>query len=254
MLSNVKRVRDGERLRLGDSAWSIAIESRGERGECEVSVVPPAPATLVLEKVGRTPLPPYIRRDADSPPSAQIDDADRYQTVFAQSPGAVAAPTAGLHFTEALLSRISAGGAAFADVTLHVGLGTFQPVVVDDLAAHEMHSEWYDMTAEAAARIHAARQRGGRSIAIGTTSVRVLETVGAQGELQASNGWTNLLIYPPYTFRMTDALLTNFHLPGSTLLALVAAFAGYDLTMAAYAEAVREGYRFFSYGDAMLIL
>lgn len=254
MLSNVKRVRDGEALRLGESAWSISIVSRGERGECEVAVEPAGAASEVLAAVGRTPLPPYIRRDADSSGADVRTDVERYQTVFAQTPGAVAAPTAGLHFTTALMDSLAAKGVTFSDVTLHVGLGTFQPVVVENLAEHEMHSEWYDMTQGAAERIRNARAGGGRSIAIGTTSVRVLETIASGGELRAASGWTNLLIYPPYAFRATDALLTNFHLPGSTLLALVAAFAGHELTMATYAEAVREAYRFFSYGDAMLIV
>lgn len=254
MLGNVKRVRDGERLRLGDSSWTIAIKSRGERGECEVIVDPPDAATDVLTHVGKPPLPPYIRRDEKTPASTHADDVTHYQTVFAKTPGAVAAPTAGLHFTPALLDDIESRGVAFADVTLHVGLGTFQPVVVDNLADHDMHSEWYDLTDDDAGRIRTARADGGRTIAIGTTSVRVLETVAATGELRAARGWTNLLIYPPYEFRATDALLTNFHLPGSTLLALVSAFAGHDLTMAVYADAVKEKYRFFSYGDAMLIL
>lgn len=254
ILSNVKRVRDGERLRLGDSRWSIFIIARGERGECEVGVEPAASAPQILEQVGTTPLPPYIRRDAEASDAATIDDVDRYQTIFARTPGAVAAPTAGLHFTPALMDRIGAKGVSFADVTLHVGLGTFQPVIVDDLADHDMHGEWYEMNDATAEQIRAARASGGRSVAVGTTSVRVLETIAASGELRSGHGWTHLLIYPPYEFRATDALLTNFHLPGSTLLALVSAFAGYELIMAAYAEAVRERYRFFSYGDAMLIL
>lgn len=254
LLSNVRRVRDGEQLQLGTSGWHMAIASRGERGECEVVVDPPDAATDVLAQVGRTPLPPYIRRDDDDSDERRAEDVSRYQTVFAQAPGAVAAPTAGLHFTAELMKTIAAKGVGFADVTLHVGLGTFQPVVVEDLADHDMHSEWYEMTSAAAARIRESRSSGGRSVAIGTTSVRVLESVAANGELAAASGWTKLLIYPPYGFRATDALLTNFHLPGSTLLALVSAFCGYELTMSAYAEAVREKYRFFSYGDAMLIV
>lgn len=254
LLSNVRRVRDGEPLRLGESAWHIAIASRGERGECEVTVDPPDAATDVLARVGRTPLPPYIRRDGDAAEERREEDVARYQTVFAEIPGAVAAPTAGLHFTRKLMDRVGAMGVGLADVTLHVGLGTFQPVVVEDLADHDMHSEWYEMTSSTADRIRSARAAGGRSVAVGTTSVRVLESVAAKGELSAASGWTKLLIYPPYAFRATDALLTNFHLPGSTLLALVSAFCGYELTMAAYGEAVRAKYRFFSYGDAMLIV
>jgi len=254
LLANTRRVRDGEWLRLGSSDWRIAIASRGERGACEVVVEPPDAATDVLGRVGETPLPPYIRRDDETPADQRGEDVARYQTVFAKTPGAVAAPTAGLHFTPELMARIADRGVAFADVTLHVGLGTFQPVEVEDLADHDMHSEWYEITQAAADRINTASSGGGRRIAIGTTSVRVLESVAATGELNAASGWTQLLIYPPYEFRATDALLTNFHLPGSTLLALVSAFAGYDLMMAVYAEAVREKYRFFSYGDAMLIV
>lgn len=254
MLSNVKRIRDGERLRMGTSSWRMAIASRGARGECEITVDPPDAATDVLGRIGTTPLPPYIRRDGDASDEQLSEDVDRYQTVFAKTPGAVAAPTAGLHFTPGLMEQLDRRGAVFADVTLHVGLGTFQPVVVDDLADHDMHGEWYELSDSAANAINAAGNAGSRRIAIGTTSVRVLETVAASGSLCGASGWTNLLIYPPYEFQATDGLLTNFHLPGSTLLALVAAFAGYELTMAIYAEAVRQRYRFFSYGDAMLIL
>lgn len=181
-------------------------------------------------------------------------DRDRYQTVYAREPGAIAAPTAGMHFTKDLLEEIRARGIAVAEVVLHVGLGTFQPVEVSDLADHRMHSEQYGLSSSSAAAIRHARSRGGRIIAVGTTSVRVLESCVEDGELRAGSGWTDLLIYPPYEFRAVDVLLTNFHLPGSTLLALVCAFAGRDAILAAYRTAVAEGYRFYSYGDAMLIL
>jgi S-adenosylmethionine:tRNA ribosyltransferase-isomerase len=254
LLSNTRRVRDGEWLQMDGGPWRIAIESRGERGECTVRVDPPAAATVVLEAVGETPLPPYIRRDDETKDAVRAEDRSRYQTVFAQSPGAVAAPTAGLHFTPELLSAIESRGVAMADVTLHVGMGTFQPIEVDNLRDHVMHREWYELTDGAAATIARTREQGGRIVAVGTTSVRVLESVAAVTTIQAASGWTDILIYPPYSFGATDALLTNFHLPGSTLLALVCAFAGRDLTLAAYADAVRERYRFFSYGDAMLIM
>ncbi len=193
-----------------------------------------------------------IREDGDAAISRA--DRDRYQTVYPREPGAIPAPTAGRPFTKDLLEEIRARGVAVAEVVLHVGLGTFQPVEVSDLADHRMHSERYDLPSASAVAICHARSRGGRIIAVGTTSVRVLESCIADGELRAGGGWTDLLIYPPYDFRAVDALLTNFHLPGSTLLALVCAFAGRDAILAAYQTAVAEGYRFYSYGDAMLIL
>ncbi|RMF80996.1 MAG: S-adenosylmethionine:tRNA ribosyltransferase-isomerase, partial [Planctomycetota bacterium] len=176
-----------------------------------------------------------------------------YQTVYARTPGAVAAPTAGLHFTQALLDRLSAGGVLTADVTLHVGLGTFAPIDVEELSEHRMHREWYEIDATAAETIRSARAGGGRVIAVGTTSARVLESQPDATPAPAS-GWTDLFIYPPFAFRHLDALVTNFHLPGSTLLALVMAFAGIEQTRAAYAEAIARRYRFYSYGDAMLIV
>jgi len=253
LLTGARRVRDGEWLRLEGGPWRIAIEARGDRGECVVRVDPPDPAIAVLDVAGETPLPPYIRRAADTPATLRDEDRARYQTVFARTPGAVAAPTAGLHFTPPLFSALRERGVSVADVTLHVGLGTFRPVEVDDLRDHVMHREWYELPPAAAKTIQAARERGRRIVAVGTTSVRVLETVARSGPLDAASGWTDIFIHPRFEFRATDVLLTNFHLPGSTLLALVCAFAGRDLTLAAYAEAVRERYRFFSYGDAMLI-
>jgi S-adenosylmethionine:tRNA ribosyltransferase-isomerase len=174
--------------------------------------------------------------------------------VFAASVGAVAAPTAGLHFTQRLLAELRGAGVSVAEVTLHVGLGTFAPVEVDDLNDHRMHAEWFDLPAATVEQVQAARQAGGRIVAVGTTSVRVLESrADEDGRLAAGSGWTCLLIQPPYRFRVVDALLTNFHLPRSTLLALVCAFAGRDCVMQAYRAAIERGYRFYSYGDAMLI-
>ncbi len=207
----------------------------------------PAGPRELMVRHGTTPLPPYIRRAADPA------DRERYQTVFAREDGSVAAPTAGLHFTGEILAAIRGRGVHLAEVLLHVGPGTFKPVDSGDLSAHAMHPEWYDVPAATAAAVAAARAEGRRVFAVGTTTARTLETAGAAGAVQAGSGWTSLFIHPPYRFRVVDGLLTNFHLPRSTLLMLVAAFAGHAPTMAAYAEAVRERYRFYSYGDAMLI-
>jgi S-adenosylmethionine:tRNA ribosyltransferase-isomerase len=202
-----------------------------------------------IERFGHIPLPPYI----DRPDAAA--DAERYQTVFAREAGSAAAPTAGLHFTDALLARIEARGAARAEVLLHVGAGTFKPVEVDDPAQHVMHEEWYSVSREASAAIAERRAAGGRVWAVGTTSVRTLESAAdADGVVRAGSGETRIFIRPPYRFRAVDRVVTNFHLPRSTLIMLVAAFAGYDLTMRAYRAAVDAGYRFYSYGDAMAVV
>ena len=201
----------------------------------------------VLDRYGRLPLPPYI---AHAPDAA---DETRYQTVYADQPGAVAAPTAGLHFDEAMLERLDAMGVTRATVTLHVGAGTFQPVRVENIAEHRMHSERFFIPEATVAAIREARTHGGRILAVGTTSLRALESAARDGELQAGEGDTNLFITPGYRFQVVERLLTNFHLPKSTLLMLVSAFGGYDNLRAAYAHAVAERYRFFSYGDAMLI-
>lgn len=202
-----------------------------------------------IERHGHIPLPPYIHR-ADA-----AGDAERYQTVYAREAGSVAAPTAGLHFTPDLFDALTARGVQLADVVLHVGAGTFKPVEVDDVTRHVMHEEWYQLSAATAAQLNTARHAGARLWAVGTTSVRTLESnVDPAGRFHAAEGETSIFIYPPYTFRAVDRLVTNFHLPRSTLLMLVAAFAGYELIMDAYRTAVREGYRFYSYGDAMVIL
>jgi len=200
-----------------------------------------------LQHAGRLPLPPYIQRAADT------DDDARYQTVFARETGAVAAPTAGLHFDETLLDGLRARGIDSGHVTLHVGAGTFQPVRVDDLAEHRMHSEWLNVGAHLVEQVRATRARGGRVIAVGTTVVRALESAQRDGVLQPFAGETSIFILPGYRIRSVDALLTNFHLPESTLLMLVSAFAGRERIRAAYAHAIAERYRFFSYGDAMLL-
>lgn len=200
-----------------------------------------------LEHYGHMPLPPYITRaDKD-------EDKTRYQTVYCERPGAVAAPTAGLHFDEPLLTAIKAKGAELGFVTLHVGAGTFKPVQVDNIAEHTMHSEWYEVSPGLVAQVEQTRKRGGRVVAIGTTSVRCLESASQAGKLQAQTGETDIFITPGYSFQQVDLLLTNFHLPESTLIMLVSAFAGYDITMKAYQHAIEQSYRFFSYGDAMLV-
>jgi S-adenosylmethionine:tRNA ribosyltransferase-isomerase len=206
------------------------------------------PIDQAIERYGHVPLPPYIER-----PDA-VEDAERYQTVFAREAGSVAAPTAGLHFTPELLEAIESRGIARAEVVLHVGAGTFKPVEVEDPAAHVMHEEWYSISADTARTINDRRASGGRNWAVGTTSVRTLESAATEeGTIRSGEAETRIFIRPPYRFRAVDAIVTNFHLPRSTLIMLVAAFAGYELTMRAYGEAVSEGYRFYSYGDAMVI-
>ena len=258
MLKGADRCRPGEALMLGQTpAVSLVLRENRGQGIWQVQVEPPQEAVALLDRLGETPLPPYIRRGAGSAGG----DATAYQTVYAQRPGAVAAPTAGLHFTPQLLAALARQGVQIARVTLHVGLGTFRPVEVERLEEHRMHAEWYELPPSAAQAIAEARARGGRVVAVGTTSVRVLESAagGAARTVQPGSGWTDIFMYPPRQFHVVDALLTNFHLPRSTLLMLVAAFCapgrtdGVRTILDAYAEAVREGYRFFSYGDAMLI-
>jgi S-adenosylmethionine:tRNA ribosyltransferase-isomerase len=205
------------------------------------------PTLEVLDEIGHMPLPPYIEREDTE------EDRERYQTVYGEKLGAVAAPTAGLHFDEAMLARLKEKGVQLAFVTLHVGAGTFQPVRVDDIKSHHMHSEWLDVSTEVVEQIRRTKASGNRVIAVGTTSVRSLESAAASGEIEPMTGDTSIFIYPGYQFRVIDGLITNFHLPESTLLMLVSAFAGYRHTMAAYVHAVEHEYRFFSYGDAMFI-
>ena len=200
----------------------------------------------ILDRLGEMPLPPYITH--------KLKDKNRYQTVYAKHEGSAAAPTAGLHFTEELLEEIQSMGVRIAHVTLHVGLGTFRPVKVEEVTEHHMHSEFYVVEEEQAALINQTRKQGGRVIAVGTTSCRTLESAASEdGTLKAGSGWTDIFIYPGYRFKILDGLITNFHLPESTLIMLVSAFAGKEHVLAAYEEAVREKYRFFSFGDAMLI-
>lgn len=206
-----------------------------------------APLLSVLDQIGHMPLPPYIDRADNN------EDKSRYQTVYAEQPGAVAAPTAGLHFDNQLLEDIKAKGANLAFVTLHVGAGTFQPVRVDNIDQHQMHSEWLQVSDAVCEQVNQTKARGGRVIAVGTTSVRCLETAASAGAIAPFEGETDIFIYPGYKFKLVDGLITNFHLSESTLLMLVCAFAGYSSIMSAYREAVEQGYRFFSYGDAMFL-
>ena len=240
-----KSPKAGSTIRLAD-AFDVTVA--GRVGEFYHLRFPDStPILTLLERFGRLPLPPYINRSADD------FDASRYQTVFNRTPGSVAAPTAGLHFDQALLKKIEARGVECAWLTLHVGAGTFQPVRVSDLGEHRMHHERYLLPRETVAAIDATRAAGGRVIAVGTTSLRALEGAAQQGRLEAGSGETGLFILPGFNFRVVDALITNFHLPKSTLLMLVSAFAGFDPVRRAYAHAVAERYRFFSYGDAMFI-
>jgi S-adenosylmethionine:tRNA ribosyltransferase-isomerase len=239
----------GERIVLdGAGESALILRERTPNGHWFAHPLPDQSLEAVLERHGQVPLPPYIRRSRSEP-----GDRDDYQTVFARRPGAVAAPTAGLHFTPELLGRLQHKGVELVWLTLHVGPGTFQPIR-ESLESHVMHSEWGELGPEAARRIERRRRLGGRTVAVGTTSVRLLETVAPHGLVQAWSGETALFIHSPYTFRVVDAMMTNFHLPRSTLLALVYAFAGEEFGRRAYAAAVQQRYRFYSFGDAMLIL
>ncbi len=257
-----KRLRPGARVRLLDrhgldAGVSAEVLGKNEDGHVQFRFDGPADIRPRLPELGDTPLPPYIER----PSGASTEDLHRYQTVFAAREGSVAAPTAGLHFTETLLAEAERRGVELAKVTLHVGLGTFAPVKTERIEDHRMHREWYEIPPSTARAIERAKAAGGRIWAVGTTALRTLESSAAQhGQLVPGQGETRLFVHPPYRFRVVDALLTNFHLPESTLLMLISAFAapgetsGRDLILRAYAEAIRERYRFFSYGDAMLIL
>lgn len=246
-------VRPGGKLKPGRRvtvSGELEVEVLASRGGARVlRLVTPLEPDRALERYGHLPLPPYIEREEDA------EDRERYQTVYAERSGSVAAPTAGLHFTPELLEAVVRRGARLAAITLHVGPGTFRPVREEDPARHRVHAEWYEVSPVAATAVNAARGAGGRVLAVGTTVARALETVACEeGSVEARAGWTRLFLRPPARFRTVDRLLTNFHLPRSTLLMLVTAFAGHELTMRAYAHAGARGYRFYSYGDAMLIL
>ena len=240
-----KAPKPGTGLQFDDGVSAIMVARHGDL--FELLFQGEAPLLDILSRIGHVPLPPYIDRPDDE------QDLSRYQTVYARHPGAVAAPTAGLHFDEPLLAALAQQGVAQAFVTLHVGAGTFQPVRVDKVEDHVMHSERYQVPQSLVDEVAATRARGGRVVAVGTTSLRALEAAASGGDLQAGEGDTDIFIFPGYRFRVVDALVTNFHLPRSTLLMLISAFAGRERVLAAYAEAVAQEYRFFSYGDAMFI-
>jgi S-adenosylmethionine:tRNA ribosyltransferase-isomerase len=227
----------------------LRLDERVEGGTWLATPITPGEPFALLEVYGQVPLPPYIRDGQET-----LADRERYQTVYAEQPGSAAAPTAGLHFTPALLEACHARGIDRRHVTLHVGLGTFRPVATDDIRQHVMHAEWCCVPAETAQRLHEVRQHGHKVVAVGTTSLRTLETARLTVGDQPWSGESRLFVYPPYEFQAVDALLTNFHLPKSTLLMLISAFAGYEFAMTAYHSAIEARYRFFSYGDAMLIL
>lgn len=242
-----KRLRVGAQISFGDGRLTATVVEELEHGGRIVRFGYEGIFLEVLESLGEMPLPPYIHE--------KLADRERYQTVYAKENGSAAAPTAGLHFTEELLEQIAAKGVELVYLTLHVGLGTFRPVSVDSLDDHEMHSEFYSLSEEAAQTLRQVKAKGGRVIAVGTTSIRTLETIGSkfQGQIQADSGWTNIFIKPGYDWKVVDAFSTNFHLPKSTLVMLVSAFAGRSLTLEAYEHAITERYRFFSFGDAMFI-
>ena len=242
-----KKAKPGTRISFGDGLLTGEVIDVVEEGNRLIKFTYDGIFEEILDQLGQMPLPPYITH--------QLKDKNRYQTVYAKHDGSAAAPTAGLHFTPELLEAIKAKGVNIAHVTLHVGLGTFRPVKVEDVTNHHMHSEFYIVEEDQAKLINETKQRGGKIVSVGTTSCRTLESAtDDQGILQAGSGWTDIFIYPGYKFKMIDRLITNFHLPESTLLMLVSALAGKDKIMAAYEEAVKERYRFFSFGDAMLIL
>ncbi|HIJ53503.1 MAG TPA: tRNA preQ1(34) S-adenosylmethionine ribosyltransferase-isomerase QueA [Planctomycetes bacterium] len=278
LLKGARKVKPGDVLHLKDKAKkdfcrAVALEREAE-GRCRLKMETDATVETILDKIGFSPLPPYIKRDDDL--AAEAVDRQRYQTVYARIPGAVAAPTAGLHFTKSLIEKLKQADISFAYITLHVGTGTFKPITAENLEDHKIHQERFSIDEENARTINAAKEKGGRIIAAGTTSTRALETVATNSRTESASpvrsprrrcgspqwrlpsngagGETMLFIRPGYKFKIVDAMVTNFHLPKSTLLALVAAFAGLDNILAAYRHAIGERYRFYSYGDAMLII
>ena len=240
-----KKLRPGAEVSFGDGRLKCRVTDTTDAGGRSVEFECEGSFEAALDALGEMPLPPYIHE--------KLEDRDRYQTVYARQDGSAAAPTAGLHFTPELMNRIREKGVDIVPVLLHVGLGTFRPVKVENIEEHEMHSEYFEVTQEAADRVNAARDRGGRIVAVGTTSVRTLESAARDGKLQAMRGDTSIFIKPGYRFQLVDALITNFHLPGSTLIMLVSALWERERILAAYRTAVEEKYRFFSFGDAMLI-
>mgnify|MGYP001462580757 CR=1 FL=1 len=247
LIKPARRAKAGTKIVFGDGRLKAVVKEELDHGGRIVEFQYEGIFLENLESLGEMPLPPYIKE--------RLEDPDRYQTVYAKENGSAAAPTAGLHFTPELLQAIEAKGINLVYLTLHVGLGTFRPVSVDNIAEHEMHSEFYRLTQEAADQLNAVREKGGKIVAVGTTSIRTLETIGTKfdGEIKADSGWTDIFITPGYEFKIVQAFSTNFHLPKSTLVMLVSAFAGREETLAAYHHAIEERYRFFSFGDAMFV-
>ena len=255
-LKGLRKLKQGDDFYLKDKqkadfCQAVLLAKLGQ-GKCRLHIKTDLDAQSVLDKIGYPPLPPYIKRDDN--PEVAAEDQQRYQTVYARQSGAVAAPTAGLHFTEPLIEQLKQAGIKFAFITLHVGAGTFKPVTEDNLEDHKIHEERFRIDQENAAIINAVKNKGGRIIPVGTTSTRVLETAAVGSRIEATAGKTELFIMTDYPFKIIDAMITNFHLPKSTLLALVAAFAGLENVLSAYQHAIEKKYRFYSYGDAMLII
>ncbi len=248
LVKPAKRIKKGTVIRFGEGLLSAVCIEELDHGGRILEFQYDGIFYEILDRLGKMPLPPYIKE--------QLDDQDRYQTVYARERGSAAAPTAGLHFTEELLEELKHAGVGIAFITLHVGLGTFRPVSVENIDEHEMHSEFYQMSEETAQKLNQVRQEGGRIISVGTTSTRTLETIASagNGKFQATSGWTKIFISPGYEFKAIDGLITNFHLPKSTLIMLVSSLAGREHVLHAYNTAVKERYRFFSFGDAMLII
>ncbi|MFJ1449781.1 tRNA preQ1(34) S-adenosylmethionine ribosyltransferase-isomerase QueA [Bacillus halotolerans] len=248
LVKPAKRVKKGTVVTFGDGRLKAVCTEELEHGGRKVEFQYDGIFYEVLESLGEMPLPPYIKK--------QLDDRERYQTVFSKEIGSAAAPTAGLHFTEDILQQLKDKGVQIEFITLHVGLGTFRPVSADEVEEHNMHAEFYQMSEETAAALNSVREKGGRIISVGTTSTRTLETIAGEhdGRFKASSGWTSIFIYPGYEFKAIDGMITNFHLPKSSLIMLVSALAGRENVLRAYNHAVEEEYRFFSFGDAMLII
>ncbi|MFD2306766.1 tRNA preQ1(34) S-adenosylmethionine ribosyltransferase-isomerase QueA [Enterococcus termitis] len=247
LIKPAKRAKVGTHIHFGDGRLTATVVEELDHGGRIVTFDYDGIFLEILESLGEMPLPPYIKE--------RLEDPERYQTVYAKENGSAAAPTAGLHFTQELLDKIQEKGVKLVYLTLHVGLGTFRPVSVDNIAEHEMHSEFYRLTEAAAEQLNEVRKQGGKIVAVGTTSIRTLETIGTKfdGQIKADSGWTDIFITPGYEFKVVQAFSTNFHLPKSTLVMLVSAFAGRNLTLAAYQHAIDEHYRFFSFGDAMFV-
>lgn len=247
LVKPAKRAKVGTEIEFGDGRLKAVVLEELEHGGRIIEFSYTGIFLEVLESLGEMPLPPYIKE--------RLEDSERYQTVYAKENGSAAAPTAGLHFTEDLLEKIKAKGVEIVFLTLHVGLGTFRPVSVDSIEDHEMHAEFYRLSEESAGTLRKVKENGGRIVAVGTTSIRTLETIGTKfnGEIEADSGWTSIFITPGYQFKVVDAFSTNFHLPQSTLVMLISAFAGREKILAAYQHAIDEKYRFFSFGDAMFI-